>query len=373
MRIKENSLILLFVFFSIYSTGKSQINYPFFSTEGNRDIQAFWYNIPKDTTEGFFSSLHVYGKAPSESFRIEVKVYSKTGDEVFNRIFSSKIQQSQDSYSIEFNQGFFKLVYPVEYLKQNPDRIIVSIKSANGDRVNEIKCYYHRLFGKVTDFKGNPFKAIVSIRPDAFGKSGRGIATRCDQMGNYEIELPERTYNSIWVDDESYGITTLEAWGWHIIVDSNQRLDFKVGTGEVYNLNVWPNNGGYHTYFISFRPMVLFPQKVDEKKYNIVLNENEFKITDIAPVLEIEDLSVSVNGKQAKIISVQNYYETGNNEKAMPAYLVQIDRRGLDKTGKQTVALQYEIEMEIGGKKVLRNAMGIFQFYLNYAGLSKYF
>ena len=263
--------------------------------------------------------------------------------------------------------GFFKLECPVDYAAQKPDRIVVSMKSSTGERTKEIICRYHKLYGNITDFNGNPFRAFVFINPDAFGFSANIWS---DSSGYYELELPERTYNNLAVDDETYAITTTEAWAWHIILDSDQRLDFKVGTGEVYNLNVWPNNGGGRSYFVSFRPMTLYPH-LKAKEYSDTLNEKEIQVVDAAPDLTVDDIRVAVNGMEAGIISLQKYYETGGKA-AMPAYLIQVSQKGLDRVGKQTIMLEFEKEMEIGGKKVLRKSMGYFQFYLNFGGLSAY-
>jgi len=108
-------------------------------------------------------------------------------------------------------------------------------------------------------------------------------------------------------------------------------------------------------------------------KYPINLNENEFMCSDLDPTLEPGDIVVKVNGKETEIISLQKYYETGRLETALSAYLVQVSKKGLDRTGKQTVMVEYEKEIEINGRKVICNSMGYFQFYLNYNGLSKYF
>jgi len=83
-------------------------------------------------------------------------------------------------------------------------------------------------------------------------------------------------------------------------MDSDQRLDFKVGTGEIYNLNVWANNGGPDTYFISFRPMILpltESKNVEEllaniPKYPVTLNKNEFQVVGLAFDLEPEDMAL---------------------------------------------------------------------------------
>ena len=350
----------------------THFNYPFRNTQANQDILAYWYNIPPDSMTmhasgnkiDFFSILEIYGRTPASPFEVDVRVWAGK-DEVLERSFQIIQDQEAESYSVDFSGDYFRLSHPVEFLEQLPDRIIVALRDNKEERTQEIPCHYHKLFGTVSDFSGNPFRATVSIRPDGFRHS---MTVWTDEAGYYEIQLPERTYNGIFVDDESYTVDTLEAWGWHIIMDADQRLDFKVGTGEVYSMQVWPNNGGYPTYFISFRPMVLVK---DKKEYRCSVNNIERQVTDIAPDLEMSDIRVTVNGKEAEIESVQTYYETGSDS-MMPAYLVQIRKADLDRVGKLTFMLEYQKEMEIDGEKTIRNSMGYFQCYMNFWGLSYY-
>jgi len=381
---KKIMLFSITAFVFITAPCAAQIHYPFRHSDGNGDILAYWYNVPPDSVKMellnqniyFHSSLQIYGEAPEDSFQVQAKVYLISGEKVFDRHFDIEKGQSQESYSTEFKGDFFRLKCPVEYLDQNPDRIRVTITSSKGELTKEIKCRYHRLFGMVSDYNGKPFEGLISIGPETFQSD---LVIKSDSSGNYEMELPERTYNTVICFGESYGIKTLEVWAWHIIMDSDQRLDFKVGTGEIYNLNVWANNGGPDTYFISFRPMILpltESKNVEEllaniPKYPVTLNKNEFQVVGLAFDLEPEDIKVWINGKEVQNISVQKYFETGPDN-AQVAYLVQVSRTGLSRIGKQTVRVEFEKDIEKDGNKVHRNSMGYFQFYLNFTGLSKY-
>jgi hypothetical protein len=368
---------IIFCILIIISTAFAQIHYPFDEDQEKSAILAYWYNIPEDsvslrmmgTTFKFHSSLQIYGVRPSNDFIVKVKVYLKNGEIAFNRKCKISENNQDKPYTINFNTNFFKMEIPVKKLKQNPEKIVVTVSSLEKEISKEIKCKYHRLFGKITNFSGQPFRAFVAIRPDAFSFT---TAVWSDSLGNYEIYLPERTYNNIAVDDESYGIKTAEAWAWHIILDNDQRLDFKVGTGEVYNLNVWPNNGGGNTFFISFRPMSLHLFKNMGKKIPVTIGDSTYSLIDVGPDLTINDISVNVNDQQVKVISLQKYYETAGGY-AMLAYLLQVNRDNLSKIGKQTIHVIYENGLEIEGKKLTNNSMGYYQIYLNYFGLTTYF
>ncbi|MEJ2628914.1 MAG: hypothetical protein P8078_10200 [bacterium] len=166
----------------------------------------------------FYPSLHIYGAKPSDSFTVKAAVYLKTGEKVFDREINISENNQENAYTVNFNEDFFKLEIPVKKLKQNPDKMIIVIKSPKEKIVKEISCKYHRLYGKITDFSGRPFHGFVTVRLDAFSFS---TTVWSDSLGNYEIYLPERTYSNIAVDNESYGIKTAEAWAWHIILDSD--------------------------------------------------------------------------------------------------------------------------------------------------------
>ena len=54
----------------------------------NRDIQAYWYNVPgasvvmeseKLGKTIFQSTIHIYGNAPADTFKVEVEAYQKNG------------------------------------------------------------------------------------------------------------------------------------------------------------------------------------------------------------------------------------------------------------------------------------------------------
>jgi hypothetical protein len=358
-------------------------------SDKNNDIRAFWYNVVPQSAKMEFSgevvtfspSLHIYGRMPRSSFSVRAEVFLADGKKVYDRDFSVHNKSGGDNqYHFTSHNGYFRLVSPVELLKQDPSSITVTIQGDGEKRSRIIDCRYHRLHGRVRDFEGNPFRAFIRVYPDGFG-GGKGepaVGVWCDQYGRYELRLPERTYNALYIDDESYRIRTLETWAWHIIMDRNQKLDFKVGTAEVYNMNVWPNNGGFNTFFISFRPMLLFPEEelneIMSRPPGIELNGKEFILfeREADPLnLKLGNVTVYVNNERAETITLQKYYESGKKA-AMPAYLVQVSRDEMPKNGKQTIVLEFKIEVNIGGKSVIRRGQGVYQLYLNFSGHSPY-
>lgn len=362
--------VLLLVSYNCYS----QSLFPFNMKDEESSILAFWYNCKydsikwiksKDTTY-LNSTLQVYGPVLADSFLVEAEVYISSGNKVYSNKFKVKKDINDKNYELKIIKDYFRITIPVHFLNENPEKIKITISSQGKEFEKWISCEYHKLYGYISDFKGHPLKSFILIKPDAFNTV---CGVWSDSNGYYEIYLPERTYNCFYVNDGNYRVSTLEAWAWHMIVDEDQQLDYKIGTGEVYNLNIWSNNGGSNTYLISFRPMVLFHTNKSEE-YEQLINNKKYNIINISPDLKIKDITVKINGKESEIYSVQKFFETGKNN-ALPSYLIQV-RRNYPCFGKQTITVEYNKLVEINGEKIFQNSMGYFQFYLNFDGLSKY-
>lgn len=369
----KKTLFLLVAVISVFIPGYGQVQFPFNAESNASSVLAYWYNCKPDSvtiaslneTAYFHSSLQIYGPFLSDSFSVEVEVFLSDNSLAYSNKFPVKKELSDKSYQIDVKNRYFRIMTSVDPLSSNPDKIKVTIRSPETHIEKWISCKYHKISGHMTDFNGNPLRSFLAVYPDAFEDAS---AVWSDSEGNYEITLPERTYNCFYVNDGNYKSTTLEAWSWHMIIDSDQELDFKIGTGEVYNLNVWPNNGGYNSLLLSFRPMVLGDRSNINSK--ITINDKEFNLVNIAPELDIKDMKITINGEQAEIYSLQRYFETGKDI-AMPAYLIQI-RRLKPTFGKQTICVEYDKCIELNGKKISQNSMGYFQFYPNYSGLSAF-
>ncbi len=366
---KVFSLFLMIFCFNYYC--KSQVYFPFKSGARQSSILAYWYNCKADTaieaavsdTTYMHSSLQIYGPVVSDSFYVKAEVYFNDGHEAYSNSFLVTKTMHNKNYNIDMVNNYFLLTAPVEQLNNNPGKINITISSSVESLEKMINCKYSKLCGHMYDFRGNPLKSYILIKSEGFNNIS-GVWS--DNNGYYEIYLPERTYNCFYVNDGNYKLNTLEAWAWHIIIDEDQELDFKIGTGEVYNLNAWSNNGGFRNFYISFRPMVLFK----DSSYIQQINNKDYKFLDISPDLDIKDITVTINGTQTEIYTIQKYFETGK-DRAMPAYLIQVNRL-VPCFGKQTIRVEYDKFIEKDGKKVLQNSMGYYQFYVNFYGLSDF-
>lgn len=358
----------------------AEIPYPYHDTEGSHDIQAYWYNVPEakvNMTSGpslFHSLLQVYGKATGDLTAVTVTAFLENGEKVFEERFNPAANVldlgSETPFAFRAKKGFFCLERRVDYLEEKPAKIVVTVHSGDQTRSKEIACHYHKISGRLTNFEGNSFKGFVWFGPDAFS-TPVGVVT--DESGYYEIDLPERTYNTVFACSESYGQTVLEAWGWHVVIDRAETLDWKIGNAEVYGINAWPNNGGGKTYLLVFRPMSLLPrEEMAKRSSKISISGREIDVFDIAPKLDCEALTVTVNGKEAQVLSVQRFYEADESI-GMPAHIVQVSRKDTDTIGKLTFRIEFVEEMEVAGDTITYKGMGVFQMYANYNGLSVYF
>ena len=106
----------------------SQINYPFNECKEN-NVLAYWYNVPEDSvslkmmgkTFKFSASLQIYGIAPGDSFILKAEVYLKDGKKIFEQTFNIEENDLNKTYSIQFNQGFFKLEKQTILVEYNND------------------------------------------------------------------------------------------------------------------------------------------------------------------------------------------------------------------------------------------------------------
>ena len=357
----------------------AQGHYPFKPNPDNLDLVAYWYPVPADSvvmqrdgrTWEFSSLVHVYGAAPEGPFEVTVEARRDKGL-LFRRTFPIDRQKPAADFTYSEVNGYFRVEAKTDYSPERPTEISVSVAAGRTRRARTTQCTYRTIKGTIRDIDDKPLRAFLSVGPDQFSSP---VTVWSDPNGRFSIDLPERTYNIFYADNQTYGVSTLEMWGWHMIVDRDETLDFTVGNGEVYNLHAWPNNGGYGTYFVYFRPMVL-PLASQPAPARAVLNGREFQVTDIAPRLKPDDLRVRINGIKADLVSLQEVFETGvpnNAPSAMPAYLVQVRRNNAPPNGKITLSVEYDTTITVKERPVRVRGAGYTQFYNQFAGLGFYY
>ena len=265
--------------------------------------------------------------------------------------------------------GIITLLKSTDTLESDPERLDIKIHTNGNVYTESVNCEYATISGRTTDFNGNPFPAAIIFNIASFSAMTGGIGVWSNAEGYYSICLPKGECNSIFADDNSYGKTSLEAWGWKMIIDRDETHDFKIGNGEVYSMDVWANNGGAKSLFVFFRPMVLsyaIQAMTQENKPEITINGKQYALSEACPDINVEDISVEINGYKAANISLQKIYETFSDGEALPAYILQCERPF--GTGKQTMVLEYNFTDSKGN---IAQSQGRMQFhYTNVYGLA---
>jgi hypothetical protein len=325
-------------------------------------IKAFWFNnrqTEQDVLQPDFftpkTCFLVEAKLPKTEAAKSVEVSISAicdGTVVFDKTHILEILESD---------GIVTLLRPVDTLERDPERLDVKINVDGNIYTKSINCEYAVISGRTTDFNDNPFPSAVIFNISSFAGMEGAIGVWSDANGYYSIRLPKGEYNSIFVDDNSYGKTSLESWGWKMLVDRDESHDFKIGNGEVYSLDVWANNGGSRSLFVYFRPMVLscaIQAMAQVNKPSIVVSNKEYTLLEACPDITVESVSVEINGKKVANISLQKIIETTTDGNALPAYILQCERPlSMDK---QTLVLEYNFRDSDGN---LAQSQGRTQFY----------
>lgn len=328
-------------------------------------IDAWWFENKQKMFEVLqpevfipINCFGVYAELDKITYPFTVKVTAESdGKQLYNGEFTIKNgNEEYEKYEVRCTDSTVTLKALAENVTGLPDKINVKIEIGGKSYAETVKCEYARLYGKITDFDGDPFPALVEMQMVGFDK-GISIGVWSDKNGEYSAVVPKGCYNSFWIDDESYGKTSLESWCWHMLIDGDEELNFKIGNGEVYSLSVWCNNGGGQTLFFWFRPMILGKKS----EYNVEINGQSRTVTDISPELKTEDITVTLNGRELKVISLQKIYETSENS-VMPAYIIQTERPS-GAVGKQTAVVEYNTAKRSAELGYTAQSQGRVQFY----------
>ena len=335
-------------------------------------IDAWWFENKQTENEilqpelGFpKTQLGIYAELDELSYPFRIIASAKKeNDEIYNREFEIVQGETSEAFEITCGDCGFLFKSVTEEIKGLPDEIEVKIIMGGKEYSETIKCEYAQLHGKITDFDGKPYPAVVAFRRIAFGTDYAEMAVWSNNEGEYSVIIPKGLYNNFFVCDHGYGQTVLENWSWNMLVDRDEEHNFKIGNGEVYSLSPWCNNGGGRTMFFWFRPMIL--PSIKNNNYEAEINGKKRTVNDISPELDISDISVTLNGKALKVISLQSIYETGTDY-AMPAYILQTERPGKasEVVGKQTVIVEYNNSERKDKVGYLAQSQGRTQFYFN--------
>lgn len=163
--------------------------------------------------------------------------------------------------------------------------------------------------GAVTDKFGKPVsKCDVFFNRTEWIKD-ESIHVTCDENGLYSAEIEPGLYNSVYVcDEEQYGKTALEFWGWNLVLTESQTLDAQFDTLEVFSLSTWASNGGSPSMFASFRPMSLKNDK--QPNYTTVQKDKKLlAVIDISPAIDTSSIKGFIDDHPLSLIDFHWVYE----------------------------------------------------------------
>ena len=175
--------------------------------------------------------------------------------------------------------------------------------------------------GQVTDKQGKPIsKCDVFFNANAW-IDDNSVHVTCDKNGNYKAQIEPGKYNSVYVcDEDKYGKTALEFWGWNLTLDKSQTLDAQFDTMEVYSLATWASNGGSNSLFASFRPMSLTAAKTPTYRNKMVDGEN-LLLFDITPTLTEDSIKGYVDEHPLTLVNKNWVYEKVASCGDVPSHL----------------------------------------------------
>ncbi|MCL2171427.1 MAG: hypothetical protein FWB71_04680 [Defluviitaleaceae bacterium] len=331
-------------------------------------LKAYWFNnfqpADKILQPDFFAPrtvIHMLAQLPEITYPIEINISAEiAGAACFDKKYTINSRNENLDFYIRIDNNTIHLCDHPEALPQNPERIIIAVNTPLHKDFATIDCEYATICGRTTDFSGKAFPAAIIYHMHTFDPAQMGMGVWSDLDGEYSISLPKGDYNAVFVDDKTYGQTTLEAWGWKMLVDGDEEHNFKIGNGEVYGMDVWANNGGFRSLFIYFRPMIL-SYCLAGISCPVEINGKSFNLINASPEISLDDINVTLNGNSLDKISLQKIQETGQDGSAVDGYILQTARPDLV-SGKQTLILEYDF-IDAEGKSA--QGQGRIQFHFS--------
>jgi len=188
-----------------------------------------------------------------------------------------------------------------------------------------------KIYGKVTDFSGNPLEGTeINLCGDRFQLS---YQTYSDKDGNYSLSVEEGHYIAL-VALKDYGEKNLEYWAWNILAYNDLEINPRIDGLEMYGMHAWSPHVPFGTFIIYFRPMSLkkgklirdqlgsLPNIADVKKIapNLVKMGN---VLDVGPELTRDDIRVEINGESVDVLEINRVTEFAGEGQSIFAYLIQ--------------------------------------------------
>lgn len=216
----------------------------------------------------------------------------------------------KSSQNINVKHGKVYADFELEKRLPEATQAVLSMNFDDKSVKERVRLVSHQLFGRITDFDGDPIKGYVVVNT-GFVQNGRSVATaKSDKDGYYEISLPQRRYHSIFACDENYGRSKLESWAWNIFIDKDAKLDFRIGEIELYRMTsgVSPER----TVIADFVPMSIHctVKRIMEDYAKGMRKPELGSGSRYYPSLDKQDLEVFVDSTKAKVLTLNQRFQS---------------------------------------------------------------
>jgi len=273
---------------------------------------------------------------------IFIRAKTKDGTTLSEMKYYIEDFEDTEEYDIFIKETEFLFKGFITETQNLPDELEVILQNEKSTYKENISLSYVELSGKITDFSNRPFPAPFILQRKLFGGKRAYIGAWSNNLGEYKIKVPTGTYQSFYVDDNSYGVSSLECWGWNMLVDKNEIHNFKIGNGEVYDLKVFKDKADDTSLWCDFRPMVL--PCIRKEEYEININDKKYFLINCQPDIKQNELAIYIDGKKVDVTSLETKYEIIQNNNinyALIRYLIKVKNPNKVKD-KQLVILEYQ-------------------------------
>jgi hypothetical protein len=206
----------------------------------------------------------------------------------------------------------------------------------------------HRLYGKVLNFEGRPVQAYIVI--NSFKFRGVGFA-KTDADGFFEIMLPERRYQQIFICDENYGRSKLEFYGWNLYLDKDTELIARFDKIEIFRMavGVTPER----TVIVDFVPMDIFHtvQRINQDLKQKV--DVDYSSSKYYPKLSTGDIEVFIDDSKAELWTLHKRKHSLADyglDKKRQAYTLEAKIPSQIRAGKHTLKVLIHKEIDENGR-----------------------
>lgn len=238
----------------------------------------------------------ITGKNVGDKSQLELKIFNNENQVIFQSHLNPETQDSTFSH---------------ELVLQDP---LINPQTASIEYDGEIYSFPIRLkkiFGKVTDNNGNPLEVyfLVNWDCDAY------LRAKSEKDGTYCLWLPEEKVIHVFIDNATYGKSTLECFfGHEFVLQEDINIDINIDKMELYNMRSWASFTSFYVYFI---PMSL--TRANNQDFNNTKDE--------WPLLTNNRIKLYVNDKEIsnKNLSVIKDILDFKTKASRPAYILTFD------------------------------------------------